>query len=110
MISKEALKQGVSVDLAIAIAKVESNLITTAVGKYGEIGLFQVMPYHYSQGHSKKDVRYNIQLGVGILKAYSVKCADMGNYWPICFNQGPSRRPQHPMSHPYYKKLVAVMK
>jgi soluble lytic murein transglycosylase-like protein len=44
MIQAEAVKQGVPASLADAVAIVETNYTTNAVGTSGEIGLMQVMP------------------------------------------------------------------
>lgn len=125
LIAKEAIKQHVSVDLALAVAKIESGLNPMAVGKKGEIGLFQVMPYHYSLVHGKTkdaikdtiktrydalhDIRTNIRIGISLLKKMSIQCADMGPYWVICYNQGLKKRPKHPFEHPYYRKIYNVL-
>ncbi len=43
-IQQEALRQGVPPELALAVVQRESNFNQLAVGKDGEIGLFQIMP------------------------------------------------------------------
>ena len=107
MIRIEALKQGVDPKLAIAVAKVESNLNPKALGKKGEVGLFQLMPYH---GRNLWNVKSNIRIGVRFLKRMETTCSVQdGITWVICYNQGTHRRPKHPQLHPYYKRVVAAM-
>ena len=108
MIVKEAIKQGISVDLALAVARVESNFNPKAKGTKGEIGLYQIMPYHTKL--NLWDVKTNIKFGIYLLKQFSIKCADMGNYWVICFNNGVNRRPKYPNLHPYYQRILWALK
>lgn len=108
MIAREAIKQGVSVDIAIAVAKVESGLIPTAKGKNGEIGLFQIMPYHSKE--NLWNLKTNIRIGIALLKYSQKSCENtMQKAWPVCYNQGSHRRPKHPELHPYYRKVQAAM-
>lgn len=44
MVRSEAIKQGVPVNLALAIAKSESNFKCSAVGRGGERGVMQIKP------------------------------------------------------------------
>lgn len=44
MVASEARKQGVPVNLALAIAKVESNFRCSAIGRAGERGVMQIKP------------------------------------------------------------------
>jgi soluble lytic murein transglycosylase-like protein len=44
MVRKEAMRQGVPVNLALSIAKHESNFKCSAVGKQGERGVMQIKP------------------------------------------------------------------
>lgn len=109
LIAKEAIRQHVSVDLALAIAKIESNFNPTAVGGKGEIGLFQIMPYNAPKA-ALFNPKVNITIGIGLLKKMSIKCADMGDYWVVCYNNGSNRRPRFPYLHPYWKKLVVALR
>lgn len=104
LIISTSLIEGVDPRVAVAVATVESSLIPTAVGKHGEIGLFQIMPYHGAV-ERLHDTETNILLGIGLLKNALTKCADMGKYAVICYNQGSRRRPKHPEKHPYYLKV-----
>lgn len=105
----ESAKQGIDPQLGYSIAKIESGLNPKAKGSKGEIGLFQIMPYN-APTVSLYDVNTNIHVGVSILKKYSLQCADMGQYWVICYNNGVSRRPKYPNLNPYYRKLLAEMR
>jgi len=44
MVRSEAIRQGVPVNLALAIAKLESNFRCSAVGREGERGVMQIKP------------------------------------------------------------------
>lgn len=44
MVRSEAIRQGVPVNLALAIAKLESNFRCSAVGRQGERGVMQIKP------------------------------------------------------------------
>lgn len=44
MVATEAMRQGVPVGLALAIAKTESNFKCGAVGRHGERGVMQIKP------------------------------------------------------------------
>ena len=101
-IRKEAIRQGFDPRLAESIARAESSLNPKAVSYVGAIGLFQVMPFH-ANGGDLREVNYNIKVGIKLLLKYKHQCADMGEAWIICYNQGPRRRPKHPLLHPYYK-------
>jgi len=107
MIAREARKQGVDPRIAIAVAKVESSLNPRAKGSKGEIGLFQIMPYHSKSIYS---LNGNISYGVKLLKEFQQKCSDMGKGWVVCYNNGQNRRPKHPLLHPYYRKVMAAMR
>lgn len=108
VIAKEAIRQHFSVDLAIAVAKTESNLNPYARGKNGEIGLFQVLPRNAPRV-ALFDPKSNARVAVAILKDYQRQCRDMGRYFVICYNQGAKKRPKYPKLHPYYKKVQSFL-
>ena len=108
-IRKEAIKQGVDPNIAVAVAKVESNFDQTKLGSKGEIGMFQIMPYH-AKGEDLWNISLNIRIGVALLKNASYICQDMGQAWVVCYNNGIHRRPKYPQLHPYYKKVMEAMK
>ena len=74
MIRAEALRQGVPTELAIAVARRESNFRQTARGAAGEVGVFQLMPGTAVEMRvNPYDLAANIRGGVGYLaKQYSV--------------------------------------
>ncbi len=106
--AREAIRQHYSVDLALAVARVESGMKQSARGARGEIGVFQIMPYH-ANGLDLRDTRNNIRRGIELLKKAQVQCSDMGKYYVICYNQGAKRRPRLPYLHPYYQLVTKAM-
>lgn len=105
-IRKEAVRQGVDPNIAVAVAKVESGLDPQALGIYGEIGLFQIMPYY---GRNLWNPKTNIRTGIFLLKRMKQQCADMHDAWVVCYNNGMHRRPRYPQLHPYYKRVMEAM-
>lgn len=104
LIKAEALVQGVDPKLAVSIAMVESSLRQSAVGSVGEIGVFQLRPeMHKGDLHN---LSTNVREGVRYLKEVQKKCPV--SQFAICYNQGTKRKPKHPESHPYYKKVMKV--
>lgn len=104
IIRKEAIKQDLDPNLAIAVATAESGLNQQARGRHGEIGLFQIMPYN-AGGMNIFEVHYNVQRGIYLIKRAKQACSDMGPFYIICYNQGAKRRPKYPYLHPYYKAV-----
>lgn len=108
-IRQEAVMQGVDPNIAVAVAKVESNLNPKARGKRGEIGLYQIMPYH-AKGRNLWNTYQNIHFGILLLKKAEIGCGkDMPQSWIVCYNNGMHRRPRHPLLHPYYRKVMEAM-
>lgn len=108
-IRQEAIRQGVNPDIAVAIAKVESNFNSKMLGKKGEIGMFQIMPYH-AKGQNLWDQKINISRGVQLLKHCQDYCErSIGPAWIVCYNNGIHRHPKHPLLHPYYRKVMEAM-
>jgi soluble lytic murein transglycosylase-like protein len=95
MIVDEANAQGVPVDLALAIARRESNTChwhtdgSVKIGRSGEVGVFQVMP-STARDFNLYDVAQNIQAGIGYLAALYQQFGD----WTLAseaYNWGPSK-------------------
>jgi hypothetical protein len=104
-IAAEATKQGIDPKIAIAVATVESGLNPKAVGKAGEVGVFQLHPSFFKATNT----RQNIRLGIKHLAYWKAHCPVREGYeWVTCYNQG-SRHPKYPKLFPYYKKVAAVM-
>ena len=107
-IRKEAIRQGVDPDVAVAIAIVESNLNPRALGKKGDIGLFQVMPYN-SGGKNLWIVKNNVSIGIKLLKICKINTTTRAEAI-VCYNNGLHRHPKYPELHPYYRKVVAALR
>jgi hypothetical protein len=103
-IKAAATRHGVDPDLALAIARVESGLNYKAVGRLGEVGLFQLRPeYHTAE---LGDIEQNIDTAVRYLATVRERCkADYGNAWFVCFNHGPNKRLKDPHNFSYYLKV-----
>jgi hypothetical protein len=105
LIRKEAIKQGISPELAVAVATVESRLNPNAVGSKGEIGLFQLRPELYPNAQLLNP-NVNIKLGIAHLKYWKKHCPVKEQFaWISCYNQG-FRKPKYPTLLPYYKKVL----
>lgn len=104
-----ALQQGIDPNIAISVAKIESNFNMKAVGPYGEIGIFQVRP-EYSK-YSKKELvnaETNIKEGLRILKTAMKSCKHQtSNKWLVCYNAGVTGGSslKFPSEFAYYKKV-----
>lgn len=107
-IRAEAIRQGVDPDIAVAVAKVESNFNPKMLGKKGEIGMFQIMPYH-AKGQNLWELKSNIKTAIFLMKKCGIKGLENSRAI-ICYNQGPHRHPRHPLLHPYYRKVMEAMK
>lgn len=85
---------GFDADIALAVAKVESNYNPNAIGKLGEIGVFQIRPEFYPSYtiENLKDESSNIVLGIKKLKEERrlcpLKTSDLD--FLICYNRGRS--------------------
>jgi soluble lytic murein transglycosylase-like protein len=112
LITVVAQLNGVSPQLAVAVASVESKMNPKAVGSVGEIGLFQVKPS--SVGLSRQqlfDPATNIVAGVEYLKHVKKHCHTKEDFtFVICYNAGVTgaKRIKHPKQFSYYKKVMEV--
>ena len=73
MVAEEALRAGIPVSLAMAVAKVESNFNSRALSSAGARGVMQIMPktgkdLYGASPEELWDPRYNIQIGIDFLK------------------------------------------
>jgi soluble lytic murein transglycosylase-like protein len=109
MIIQEAEYQGFDSNLALAIAKVESNLNPKAVGRMGEIGLFQLRPEYHDVRIGQ--VRHNVRVAISYLVKLQNQCRSYGRAFYICYNLGPNYRRKdglplkYPRSFAYYKRV-----
>lgn len=91
----EAQRQGVPPALALEVATEESSLNPAAIGKAGEIGLFQLMPETAAGlGVDPTDVQQNIQGGVSLLRQLLAQYGDPAKAL-AAYNWGPGDA-QHP--------------
>lgn len=108
LIASQAREQGVPVALAIAVAKVESGLNMSAVGPFGEIGVFQIRPEFTTA--NIYDLKINIREGVRQLAYWKQHCPVQQDVaWVNCYNAG-YRNPKYPFLRPYVKKVMIAMR
>lgn len=94
-------------DLALAVIEVESNFDPNKTGLKGEIGLFQLLPVYFPT--AKHDLTTNIKLGILYLRFVKQNCpVKEGLTYVICYNQGLTKKPKHPLKHPYYMKVMSA--
>ena len=96
--------------IAVSVAKVESNLNPNAIGTKGEIGLFQIMPqYHKMLSKEElKNIHTNIIVGITMLRDVKNKCVHKKELtWLTCYNMGYSgaKRLKNPKDFSYVKKV-----
>jgi len=110
IIRSEALANNIDPDLALSIAEVESKFNANAVGKLGEIGLFQLRPNFHSV--TKGNEAANIRVGIRYLASVRKSCTRRyGDAWFVCFNTGSSRPSlKAPKAFEYYKRVIAIYK
>lgn len=107
IIVQSANAHGINPKLALAIAEVESRMNPNAIGKIGEIGLFQLRPeFHQVEGGN---VRLQANAAMRYLAHLKRECSQYGDAYFVCFNYGPTRPLKHPRLFPYYKKVSLVM-
>jgi len=104
-IQKAAKEAGIDPDFAVALATVESGLNPNAVGKLGELGLFQLRREYHDVHPGQTD--HNIAVAMNYLSELHTKWAPtMGDSWFVLFNWGPANRPKRPRETAYYKKVM----
>lgn len=101
---------GVDPNVAVSVARVESNLEVEAVGSLGEIGLFQIRPEFYPMFTKKQlaSPETNIMVGVRKLSNYKKTCVHQDDIdWLVCYNYGPTnaKKVKYPHLFPYVKKV-----
>lgn len=109
MIKAEAIKQQFDPTIAIAVATVESSLNPKAIGKAGEIGLYQILPKVETSGADLHDTKTNIRIGIQHLKYWQRFCpTNEGIEFVNCYNSG-FKHPKYPKLRPYVRKIASVM-
>lgn len=113
LIQSYALQYGVDPQLAISVAKVESNLNPTVIGITGDVGVFQLNPHSFPEYTVKqlKDPTINIRLGIQYLAKVKKECTHQrGITWLVCYNYGSrnAKKIKYPELFPYIKKVRSV--
>jgi len=113
-----AKKYGVDEKLAMAVAKVESNLTSDVVSSAGAVGVMQLMP-ETAQGlgvRNSKDPRENIDGGVRYLKQLMTTFDGDVTKTVAAYNAGPQAvkkyngTPPYPETQDYVAKVMAQYK
>lgn len=108
LIASQAREQGVPVQVAIAVAKVESGLRQSARGPFGEVGVMQVRPEYTTA--NVYDLKTNIKEGVRQLAYWQAHCpSQVGVSFVNCYNSG-MRNPKHPLLRPYVQRVMLAMR
>ncbi len=108
-IRRIAIEEHLDPNLAVAIAKTESRLNDKAIGRHGELGLFQLKPQFHKV--VKGDVRKNIRTAVRYLKVVRGICEPKyKDAWIVCYNVGPNAASlRYPKLFPYYIRVMREM-
>jgi len=86
IIVAEAMRQGFDPNIALAVAKVESNYNVHATGKVGEIGLYQIKPrFAHISKQELFNAKKNAKEGIRQLIFWKKRC---GEYYLACYNGG----------------------
>lgn len=114
LITVAALKYGVSPEIAISVAAVESQFNPNVIGITHDIGVFQLNPKSFPEYTKAQllDPITNIDLGVKYLAKVKKECNHQeGITWLTCFNAGKrgAKKIKHPTLFPYVKKIVVMM-
>lgn len=90
MIESVARQNNFDPALLKAVAKVESSMNPGATGTKGEVGLFQIMPLHYSgDAVDLYNPKLNTRKAIKILKEAQKYCHTQENLtWLTCYNAG----------------------
>lgn len=107
IIRQVALEEGFDVNLAVAIATVESRLNPAVVGTQGEIGVFQLKPNYHAVVNGY-DTRTNARVAIRYLKMIQSRFEPKwGSAWFIAYNVGPyyKKTIKHPELFPYFLRV-----
>lgn len=106
LIEQTAITEGIDPELAVAIAKTESQLRVNAVGSLGEVGLFQLRPEYHKIGNVHENIKTAIKYLAEIKRKYE---PSHGDAWFIFYNLGLNY--SKPIRYPrLFKYYVRVMK
>lgn len=107
-IEAEARRQHFSPEIAVAVAMVESSLNQDAIGRAGEIGIYQILP-RTAPGADLFDLNTNIRVGIKHLKYWQKVCPTRKSIEFVnCYNSG-FKHPKYPLLRPYVKRVISTM-
>lgn len=96
--------------LAVSVARVESKLNPRALGKLGEVGLFQIRPEYSKYSVAQLyDPTINIKEGLRILAEAKNGCRHKKEHtFLVCYNAGLTGggKMTKPAEFAYYKKVM----
>lgn len=106
VITETAVEYGIDPNLALAVAKIESDYNPYAIGSQKEVGLFQLHPRYFK--NAPYEVKANVKLGIKHLLYWKKRCPhQQAKQFVICYNRG-TKPIRYPERVPYYKKVKAV--
>lgn len=110
LILSMATTYGFDPKLALAVARVESQLNPTAIGKLKEVGLFQVRPEFSKLTEAQLKIpALNIMEGLRILSEAKNGCRHKSKHtFLVCYNAGLTGggKMTKPAEFAYYKKVM----
>ena len=108
-IVKAAIAHNVDPATALAIAQVESSFNPKAVGKIGEVGLFQFRPDMFDV-HQSRTLEKQIKMAMIHFADLKKRCGK--EVWVVCHNRGVvgTKRLTNPKLTDYYKKVAKFKK
>jgi hypothetical protein len=88
LIKLYAAAAGLDPNMALAVAKVESNFNHNAIGPVGEVGVMQLNPRYFDK-RKVKDLKENIKQGIKHILQVKQECKHKINMaWGVCYNRG----------------------
>lgn len=114
LIQSYALQYGVDPQVALTVAKIESNYNPSVIGITGDVGIFQLNPNSFPEFTigQLQDPETNIRLGVQYLAKVKHQCVHQnGITWLVCYNYGSknAKHIKHPELFPYVRKVMAEL-
>lgn len=108
VISTLAMLYGLDPSLAVAVARVESELNAEALGAHGEVGLYQIKPS--TAKLSSTELRrpwVNGSAAMEYMSHLRTRCTMTDLHFLVCYNAGPTRGKRiFPKQSSYLKKIM----
>jgi soluble lytic murein transglycosylase-like protein len=105
---------GIDPEVALNVARIESNLNPNAIGVTNDIGLFQLRPQSFPQ-YTKKQLlnpELNVKLGIQYIAYVKKHCKHKEKYdYLACYNAGIKKASsfKYPRLFPYVKRFQLAM-